>query len=577
MGYSQARDRQDGNWVDKTTCHGDPCKLYFFIVIDDQVHQAIENARSNAGCGNNCTFRIKVNAPGNVDAGNARLYLFSLRRVQAFLRSYSIIADISDSNLISYMSNTLDLSLTEGDVETAYIGSQIVAKGMSINVNTGKQRSMYFISPVVIPYPMNVPGQNSSVSLPLDRVLRTAVFELALKDFNWDKAVKLIDWLWSKHRDSVFKLLLSKPVVDSLIVLALGGYRYVRGLYALESSVLMELYGNRIITYSPSIGKIARAYYRVRNNVAADILDVVKDLLVELSDGELKNSDLNNLQSDEVKRLLSVFALIYGLHGISHLLMKALTILTGLTDYGERIEVSVDTNSLRNNGFNTLIDALERVGGNGELVHEGLYSIKAGEYFEPRVYLFSRLPFSFSTYRDILARNINGGQTLNIDLLRDSLTKLLVRDGDDSCERRWRVERTLLMPHRQALMNDQQLNRADNLIGTSLGQMFRPPRSIFRFVYEYHLVYDILDNVVGVSSSQNRAARRDFWKRLNTHVQYIWPYHLPQCVDGCYGCVLIERGVRVNTCELTPLAQELRISKWAALCLLKYAGGLRLF
>ncbi|MGC8544227.1 MAG: hypothetical protein ACP5NQ_09810, partial [Vulcanisaeta sp.] len=289
MGYSQARDRQDGNWVDKTTCHGGPCKLHFFIVIDDQVHQAIENARSNAGCGNNCTFRIKVDAPGNVDAGNARLYLFSLRRVQAFLRSYSIIADISDSNLISYMSNTLDLSLTEGDVETAYIGSQIVAKGMSINVNTGKQRSMYFISPVVIPYPMNVPGRNSSVSLPLDRVLRTAVFELALKDFNWDKAVKLIDWLWSKHRDSVFRLLLSKPVVDSLIVLALGGYRYVRGLYTLESSVLMELYGNRIITYSPSIGKIARAYYRVKNNVAADMLDVVKDLLVELSDGELKN------------------------------------------------------------------------------------------------------------------------------------------------------------------------------------------------------------------------------------------------------------------------------------------------
>jgi hypothetical protein len=333
----------------------------------------------------------------------------------------------------------------------------------------------------------------------------------------------------------------------------------------------MNLYGHQIVTYSPSITKLVKAYYDVRPGGGSDLLDVVKKYLVELSFGELDEKLLKELQLEDVKRLLSVFALIYGLHGISHLLMKALTMITGLPHYGEFISVTVDVDSLEKDGFNRLANTLRRISSES-LIHEGLYMIGAGGVFELRVDVFSRVPFSLSSFRYALRKVDNGAETLDVGLIQDMLKRVLARGGVDTCARQWGIEKKLLVPHRQVLRHDPELSQADDFIKTSIEQMFKPHRSLFRFLYDYRLSHDILDFVVGKRNEHNHESRKTFLKRLNSRIQYIWPYHLPRCVDGCYGCVLMERSTKSSTCDLTPLTQELRISKWAALCLLKYAG-----
>lgn len=566
-------------------CENKNCRVYLFLIIDEYVMNALKGVKEYLKCEKDCNYEIIINEnnTNKVSAVGLNLYIFKLRDVKTFLRSYAKV-DTTNSdesaNEIYYNDDHISINLEEGDAEIIHIGSQIVGKGWGYN-NSLKNRKkyMYYLSPIIIPYPMSVPEEftrnNNSynVTLPKDTILRTAIIELNIKDFSWNKSIKLIDWLWEKHKDSVFKLLLNKQVIDSLIKLMLGG-KYIPKLYNIESKIYTKLYDEQIVTYSPNLNKIVNAYYSVRKNNANSIIGVTKNFLLKLSEGEVIENDINkDVDEISIKYLLSIFALIYGLHGISHILMKMLTMSTGLTDYGENIYIKIDTEALKNQKLYPLVNALQNTLGYDDVIHEGLYKIDLKDSFETKLQVFSREPYSFNYYYNALVDK-NDNKKFNINLAKDLFNKLLTHHGTDVCTSRWEIEKKLLIPHRQELNSDPMFLNADNIIRDNLSTMFTPPRSIFRFIYDYKIKNEILNKTVksGNKNQSKENERTKFLENLNKKVQYMWPYHLPQCSDGCYGCVLLERNIKATTCDLTPLAQELKISKWAALCLLKYMG-----
>jgi hypothetical protein len=553
------------------------CLLFSFIIIDEYIkNRLIGAAKENT---NRYEVEIRTSA-GSVRADESDLYVFALKHVKTFLRAFPFIDFDSLTDCIS----NGNLQLCSGDLEYIYIGSQITVKcGISGDCMSWLRRrqrkewksekSYYFVSPI-ISYPMVMPESSARHSqsvvlpnavLPKDSILRTGVVKFSISDFTWDKAVKLIDCLWNNHKDAIFKLLLNGSALATIASL-IGVSRF----YYTEYWVTTTLYGKNIITYSPSINKILHIYNSI--NKSDDLIETIIQLLQEV--GIILDNDQQEMLrklKNKVKKVLAIFALAYGLHGISHLLMKALTALTGITDYTEFIKIEVETSGLPAD--------IKKVGFKEGYYHENLFEIVAGDKFDLSVYVVSRVPYSYGIYKDKLIDNSN----LKLDGIKAELRRIISRDGKDACEERWYIEKNALNPHRNILLNNQilfsnqvtqgnVLSAADAYIRDYLNPKnpnakFRPPRSLFRFLYGRYIRRGILDKL-----RQQGIQVQQLGKVIDTYIQYLWPYHLPQCVDGCYGCVLTERSIRSMTCDLSPLVQELKISKWSALCLLKYAG-----
>jgi len=546
-----------------------PCWLFSFVIIDEHIKsKLISAAKENT---NRYEVEIRTSA-GSVKADDSDLYVFALKHVNTFLRAFPFIDFDSLTDCIS----NGNLQLCSGDLEYIYIGSQITVKcGTSRDCMSWlrrrqrkewKSESYYFVSPILISYPMVMPESSTqqlqSIVLPKDSILRTGVVKFSISDFTWDKAVRLIDWLWYNHKDAIFKLLLNR-----IALAAIASLIGVSGFYYTEYWVTTTLYGKNIITYSPNINKILHIYNSINksDDLIGTIIQLLQEIKIELNDDQ---QEMLRKLENEVKKVLAIFALAYGLHGISHLLMKALTVLTGITDYTEFIKIEVEASGLSAN--------IQRVGFMKDYYHENLFEIVPGDKFDLSVYVVSRVPYSYGIYKDKLIDNSN----LKLDDIRAELRRIISRDGKDACNERWRIEQDVLGPHRNILVTQGSvLHTADDYIKSYLDDKygrFKPPRSLFRFLYKKYIRTDILDLLFPRNQIQRDERLKDERRRvgevLDNYIQYIWPYHLPQCVDGCYGCVLTERSIRSMTCDLSPLVQELKISKWSALCLLKYAG-----
>jgi hypothetical protein len=551
--------------------------LYSFIIIDKHIKDRLPGLVEDQKDRESISYEVEIETTtsrGSVHSvhwDSAELDIFPLRYVSAFLRSFPLIRleDLECSNSM--------LELCRGDLEYVHVGSQITAR---------RRSGHYFISPVIISYPMDIPKKPSQgvVALPQDKILNTGVVKFSIKDFTWNKAVKLVEWLWAKRRDALFKLLLNEEVI-SAIEQFIKGFRNANYMKCSHKRIGFftntELYGNKIIIYSPFVGMITMLYNSIKSSDSHGsgsdytISGIVAQVMKSLSYGSRSEcSSVEELLRDhenEVKKILSVFAIAYGLHGVSHLLMKALTALTGITDYTEFIRVEVDTHWGQDiEQDNRLKEVLANSGFRENVYHENLFEIIPGDRFDLNVYVISREPYSYAIYRD---RLVDGSSSqLKLNDIKAVLRKLISyetsQESKDACEVRWKLEQDLLSPYRNILLkssNQNVLSQVDKFVKDYLDERFKPPRSLFRHLYASYIRYKILKSFQQGNIAVNV-------KEINTNIQYIWPYHLPQCIDGCYGCVLMERKVTSRTCDLSPIVQELKVSKWSALCLLKYAG-----
>jgi len=546
---------------------GRMCWLYSFIIIDKCIRDRLAGIVEDQKDQKKVSYEVEIETTSgdsvhSVHSDTAELDMFSLRDVRAFLRSFPLI------RLESLECSNSMLELCRGDLEYIHVGSQI----------TARRPRYYFISPVIISYPMDMPKNplQGVVALPQDKIFNTGVMGFSIEGFTWNKAVKLVDWLWVKRRDALFKLLLNEEVITAIeqFIKRFGNANYMKCSHRwIGFFTNTELYGNKIITYSPFVGMITMLYDSIKSSDSHSsgsdytISGVVAQVMKSLSYGSRSEcssvEELLQEHKDDVKKILSVFAIAYGLHGVSHLLMKALTALTGITDYTEFIRVEVDTHGGQDI---ELKGVLENSGFQKGVYLENLFEIIPGDNFDLNVYVISREPYSYAIYRDRLVDGSSG--QLKLDDIKAVLRKLISYEtshgSKDACEVRWKLEQDLLSPYRNILKSSNQnvYSRVDNIVENYLNTHFKPPRSLFRYLYASHIRDERF-------RQENIAVDVE---GIDTNIQYIWPYHLPQCIDGCYGCVLMERSISSRTCDLSPLVQELKVSKWSALCLLKYAG-----
>jgi len=620
---SPSRHKTEAGWQVITKCkHGneeEDCWLFSFIIIDKYIKDKLTGIVGDQKDQKRISYEVDIETSGgSVHSASAELFISSLKYVNVFLRSFPLIRFeglecLSDSNSM--------LELCRGDLEYIHVGSQITVRCETYThdclawQNRWRPDYINFISPVIISYPMDMPKSPYKVTskspdrrgnelfrfnkevipLPQDKVLNTGVVKFSIKDFTWDKAVKLIDWLWAERPDALFKLLLNEEVISAIeqfikeIRKEIRNENYKNCSYKrIGLFTKTTLYGKEIITGSPSVKMITRLYDSINAKVSSDnhgsgsdytITDVVAQVMDKLlSSGSGSEcgyvKGLLQDHEDEVKKILSVFALAYGLHGVSHLLMKALTALTGITDYTEFIRVEVDTHR----GQDILLyKVLAKSGFQKNIYHENVFEIIPGNKFDLNAYVISREPYSYTIYYD---RLVDGGSDqVKVNDVKTGLKKLISyeisHESKDACEVRWQLERNLLSPYRSILLNPNNpnnqnvLSEVDEFVEKYLKTHFKPPRSLFRYLYSAYIRRYIRNWILNRLQQGNNAD--DVKEIINTNIQYIWPYHLPQCIDGCYGCVLMERSINSRTCDLSPVVQELKVSKWSALCLLKYA------
>jgi len=620
---SRSKVKTGARWQPITTCsdkreHGNEeeggnCRLFSFIIIDKYIKDRLTGIVEDQKDQERISYEVDIETHrDSVHSASAELYISSLKHVNAFLRSFPLIWS---EGLECHSNSNSMLELCRGDLEYIHVGSQITVGCEQYKQYKKDKKDYYclvwqngwrpdrinFISPVIISYPMDMPkspllessdrlGKKSfrlnqeAIPLPQDKVFNTGVVKFSIKDFTWDKAVKLIDWLWAERPDALFKLLLNEEVISAIEQfikeIRNGNYKNCSyktiGLFSKTT-----LYGKKIIIYSPFVKTITKLYDSINVKVSSDnhssgsdytISDVVARVMDKLlSSGSGSECDyikkLLQDHEDEVKKILSVFALAYGLHGVSHLLMKALTALTGITDYTEFIRVEVDMHRGQDIEQDILERALKNSGFQKNVYHENLFEIIPGDKFDLNVYVISREPYSYAIYYD---RLVDGSsRQLKLNDVKIELKKIISYESKDACEVRWQLEQNLLSPYRSILLNpgnQNVLSQVDESVKDYLDERFKPPRPLFRYLYASHIRNEIFK---GFRQGTNAG---DVKEIIDTNIQYIWPYHLPQCIDGCYGCVLMERKVTSRTCDLSPLVQELKVSKWSALCLLKYAG-----
>jgi len=628
---SPSRLKTEAGWQVRTACSdkrkhyneekGDPCWLFSFIIIDKYIKDRLTDIVEDQKDQERISYEVDIETHrDSVHSASAELYISSLKYVKVFLRSFPLIR-LEGLECPSDSSSMLELC--RGDLEYIHVGSQITVRCEKYTheclvwQNGWWPYRINFISPVIISYPMDMPKNpllesadrwekksfrlnQEAIPLPQDKVLNTSVVKFSIKDFTWDKAVKLIDWLWAERPDALFKLLLNEEVISAIEQfikeeLRKGNYRNCdysykpKGLFTKTT-----LYGKEIIIYSPSVKRITELYNSIKvNKVSGDnhgsVSDYkISDVVAQVTDNFPSSGSgseggcvkkLLQDHEDKVEKILSIFALAYGLHGVSHLLMKALTALTGITDYTEFIRIEVDKHWGQDIEQDIILEkVLKNSGFRKNVYHENVFEIIPGDKFDLNVYVISREPYSYAIYYDRLVDRSSG--QLKLDDVKTGLKKLISyevsHESKDACEVRWQLERNLLSPYRSILLNPNNpinqnvLSQVDNLVKDYLDKHFKPPRSLFRYLYAAHIRKCIRDKILKGFQQGNNAS--DVKEIINTNIQYIWPYHLPQCIDGCYGCVLMERSISSRTCDLSPLVQELKVSKWSALCLLKYAG-----
>lgn len=559
LGYSRWRDN-NGNKATKCSNTGN-CKLYFVLVLSKDILDSLPKEHKI----NIRIEKYEKNKKGQfiLEAEDIRIFATKYRDAKVHLRSFIIDREANSS------SQTQIFSLNDTNLQIYYLGAQISIKGQGYRIQNGrkeKEKYIYFMLPLIVAYSVKFPQVSSSdnsanIGLPKDYVFESGKLKMTINNYNWNKVVELVDWLWNHHRASIFKLFLSKDINDSIYkyLSALKNSNSAYGTFSnIEFRSTLEFYNYYLIYYSLNLTQALNLYNKFNKSHSK-----LEDLILDVFD-ESKSLSLNYDQVLTLKKIIGFYALMYGLHGISHLLMKALTKITGIKHFGELINIRVPADQQNPSLLNylTVVEFSNDVTlQKKKIFYENTFQIESedsGENFNLEINVFSKEKYSYNLLNNIY------NNTNFIDELKKSINDILFKQTNtvlDRCNYNWTLEKQRLEYARQKfIQRNNALNQADNEVKNYINTHYKPSRTIFRFIYANKLVYDI--------SKKLNIGKND----LYTYSQYIWPYYLDQCVDGCYNCVYIEGELGNNYCDMNPLSQELKTSKWSAVYILKDLG-----
>lgn len=84
---------------------------------------------------------------------------------------------------------------------------------------------------------------------------------------------------------------------------------------------------------------------------------------------------------------------------------------------------------------------------------------------------------------------------------------------------------------------------------------FHYPRQMYRYIY---LNTESLRKTLNLPRSDDQEVKAVL-NLARKYSQYVWPRRLHQCFDGCYNCVLVERG-----CTYVDVQQVYKVSRAGA-------------
>lgn len=543
LGYSSTSQNKDNK--------NSKYKLFFSLIVNNKLYEKLKNIDE---------IEIKVYNKNNqeetlwdsVRVNDLKIWGSETKNIKVFLRSIPILD--KDNGEHSYFSN---------DVEIIHLGAQLFSSKACFNKNNSK---FPFIFPIIIPFSFTF----TKSPLPRDLIFNVFSLKLTIDNLYWDKIEKLVDWLFRNHTEALVKVLLDRDLLLVLINLLFTDSKtkdvmneIIRKIWRLESTVGARLFNSniqnpKVLFISPSLDRILKVYNKLTNK-PNDIISLIRSILEILSSINLETIlSQNSISSEkEIKRVIGIFVLAYGLHGISHLIMKVLSKLSGLSNFGERIYVNITRKGLSPQTINSLNSRLKNV------IVENTFVFDFNN-LNPSIIIFSKDPYSFEYFKKILVNK--DSEDINQDLIKKELRVILSRNGVDSCYENWHLERKMLESPRGLFMKST-IKVADNIISNYVNERILAPRSLYRYIYERYIRKQILNEIENKKLGEKIDAGT-----LNKYIQFIIPYHVPQCVDGCYNCVLVERSIKSNMCDMSQLLQEFKTSKWASLCLLKYMG-----
>ncbi|WP_238027418.1 hypothetical protein [Metallosphaera javensis (ex Hofmann et al. 2022)] len=541
LGYSGSLS--PGEWKNRQGSRY--ARLFFTLIVDDILFDKIKDFND-----------LRISTDRTIVASNVRKWVIEARDVKAYLRQTPLVSDSAKEQEST--------TITPGDLELIYLGSQISGYAWRYSDSAGsnqkyRPRKFLFLFPLVIPFSLVLPTGSSDEPLPRDLILNVPMLNIQFKGLDCNKIQKLADWIFSKHKESLVKILLNRELLKTLVnilsddIIFLKQKEIYKKLYPLEVDVNTKIYYSKLKFLSPNLRLILRIYdnrnLKNTKNITEFVVEIIKTLLNQDDLNNQINTDVVKKRTEELlKRAIGIYALAHGLHGVSHLTMKVLSNLSGLDQFGERIVVGME--SCR----------FEMLGKIQDMIIENTFEFRESES-NSHILIFGKKPFTYD-----YVKNVFQGQDLD-QVMRNELMRILTRDGRDSCEENFDREKRLIGPAKNLLLASSSFGQMmESTIKDYINERILATRTIYRYLYEWNIRPAIVKS--GIREEERRL--------LNTFAQFILPYYVNQCVDGCHNCVIVGRNVGSGLCDMSPLEQEMKISKWAALCLLKYKGWVNL-
>lgn len=465
------------------------------------------------------------------------------------------ISEEDEKQIYSQSFNSYDLSVTTSSltINEIHVGGSLYIKPRSGKI------------PYQYPFVVQFTYSKGSTIYPDDLYLNSFSLNIKAK-VKLDKTNNFIkDFLQYIKRSnhllqSIQKIAMSKVFVEGIKECRIAEYediiRVERNTHFLsEGSKFTSIKFKRLIEIYE---KFVREGDKIKNIV--DNLDVDKlvEKLIEIVVENEKKINYNNLRTsqcmEELKQRIVVSILELSLHGISHLIKKALISKLSLNpeDLGEYIIIRSPSRLIRKL---QILDGFY------------FYETLPDKEIQGEVKIFVKRSYSYDTF------NFFGSKDYS-DVIDSIKNFIYIKNQDFRCDYNWAHEKLQLNRTYQILKNDSRtvnnvklsdcITQLDEYIkGVIGGHEFYPPRSMFRYLY---LKKSEVKNLISeCNNNLDRNQKEAIYKELKSPLQYIWPRYVHQCFDGCYSCVMLQK----RECELIDVQQEYRISKAGALFLLQ--------
>ncbi|MCG3109216.1 hypothetical protein L3N51_01506 [Metallosphaera sp. J1] len=279
------------------------------------------------------------------------------------------------------------------------------------------------------------------------------------------------------------------------------------------------------------------------------IRHVMKSITSKITDSQLNELDL---KLEEFKIAVAISALNKSLHGLSHLLIKSLQNMMGLQprSLGEIITIYSKVTWDRN------YDGVIR------------YHNRTQKKIKGQLTIFLRKSLTSDYFEQVLSGRLNTFLTVLHSILVDE-------GGEDKCTSYWNAERSRLEYVYSTLASSSDvvgkgrtrgeiIKALDRAMTSTLPESnlyFHYPRQMYRYIY---LNRASLVKTLELDRKNNDSETKEVLSLARKYSQYVWPRRIHQCFDGCYNCVMIEKG-----CTYVDLQQLYKVSRVGASYLLE--------